>query len=628
MATSLPPGVKEHPTRPASTNLLVAGGGMTLFGAVSALMGYETIGPILLVIGPLVLLLGRYMRSTGRAAQIVNKALDRAQSGRLSEAEALLDQAERGFDHGYVRRSIDLQRALIAMRRGELGQALARADAASTRPYRLFTRDFERVQIAMAQAIRAMIRASTGDVDGARADIAAVRASASADPATLARAELAEAIALERSGDRSALRGHLARERRLLREYTQPRERAIVRGYLRMLDAPPTSVYRKGAPREAPESNGEPALADWVAKIAPAAAPFVRSSPRGDRGPAPAAEDAAREEPDLAALNAARLRIKPGASGAARRIFALWALLIVMFIAIWQLLSPAPTRHQAYRPPPVEEPASVLSSIALAAALLAVFAAVFGAQLAGIQRRSRRLCAALAKLARGDDAAALTTLRELGAQPPAAVAGRARLELANIAERQGELNGAIAHCDAGITRCAGNAFADFLRPGLLAKRAFLLTALDRSAEASAELALIEQTSPSYPFLPLGRYCVSLLAAIRRGDVEGAARLAEESGDLSLGPREELLGDMARAVASPDDASAAEVEHLRKELRGDAESRRWLGAVAPTLLSAFERAKPEAGERRVDPRVAEEAAALDEAAAEEAEAAIPRPSRAR
>jgi hypothetical protein len=46
-----------------------------------------------------------------------------------------------------------------------------------------------------------------------------------------------------------ALREHLTRERRLLLEHTHPRERAIVRGYQRMLKAKSTTVYRTSAPR-------------------------------------------------------------------------------------------------------------------------------------------------------------------------------------------------------------------------------------------------------------------------------------------------------------------------------------------------------------------------------------------
>jgi hypothetical protein len=61
-------------------------------------------------------------------------------------------------------------------------------------------------------------------------------------------------------------------------------------------------------------------------------------------------------------------------------------------------------------------------------------------------------------------------------------------------------------------------------------------------------------------------------------------------------RGELLGALAIAARHPEKASAEEIGRLRDELRLDAESRRWVEAVAPAVLSAFEAAHgPDDGE---------------------------------
>ena len=136
-----------------------------------------------------------------------------------------------------------------------------------------------------------------------------MRRSPSAPAEALARAEVAEAIALERSGDREALAAHLAEKRALLLDSTAPRERAVVRAYQRMLRAPKSSVYRRSASRDAPAAaaaDGEPTVADWIARVAPAAAPFARAAraPSPD-GAAPASAEVV--EPGLVRVAEARL---------------------------------------------------------------------------------------------------------------------------------------------------------------------------------------------------------------------------------------------------------------------------------------------------------------------------------
>jgi hypothetical protein len=252
------------------------------------LAGGVGFGVLLLVLaggvgfGVLLLVLAVYGRRLGAGEQVVNTSCDLIDRGRLGEAEKLLDHVESSASSGaMVRRVAAAQRGLIAMRRADPKGAIAHLDRAIESPFGLFSGPQQGVQAVGARAIRAFLRASTGDREGACADIEAVRKSPDALVGDLARAALAEAILIERSGDRDALREHLARERALLIDGTDRRERAIVRALQRMLETTTSSVYRKTAHGD--ESAEEPALADWVAEFVPAAAPFIEHRGQKER---------------------------------------------------------------------------------------------------------------------------------------------------------------------------------------------------------------------------------------------------------------------------------------------------------------------------------------------------------
>src|SRR5262249_3053513 len=78
--------------------------------------------------------LGRLTAELPEAAQVLNRATNAASSGHLNDAGELLDYAEETYRHPYVRRGIDLQRAAMAMHRGDLEEARRRADAVILRP--------------------------------------------------------------------------------------------------------------------------------------------------------------------------------------------------------------------------------------------------------------------------------------------------------------------------------------------------------------------------------------------------------------------------------------------------------------------------------------------------------------
>src|SRR5262245_42300738 len=210
-------GIAPHAAKKLVRRQMALGVGFSLVSVALIAVGSGVVAGIpMLCASALFFGLGLYNRSLGAAVQVVNKSFNAASFGHLKDAGELLDYAEETFRLGYIRRVIDLQRSIIAMRRGELDAALLRAAAAIVRPLGVFTRQHERLQVASAHGLRALLRAGAGDRAGAAADIEVARKSPHAVPETLARAELAEALLLERAGDMEALREHLTRERRLL----------------------------------------------------------------------------------------------------------------------------------------------------------------------------------------------------------------------------------------------------------------------------------------------------------------------------------------------------------------------------------------------------------------------------
>ena len=232
---------------------------------------------------------GVHRRRWNLVVGALNTSFNLIALGKLGEAEALLCAIAAAPRFVWVQRLTDIQRAVIAIRRGDMEVAERHLNDAIARPLGRLAREDSHLQIEGAHALRAFVRAARGRREAALEDVARVRGSATAGDDALARVALAEAMILERSGQREELRALLERDRELLIEHTHPRERAIVRAFQRMLRASAGSVYRQTAPREPePVAPGveEPKLSDWVAKIAPGAAPFVRS-PRA-AGAAPA----------------------------------------------------------------------------------------------------------------------------------------------------------------------------------------------------------------------------------------------------------------------------------------------------------------------------------------------------
>jgi hypothetical protein len=320
-------------------------------------------------------------------------------------------------------------------------------------------------------------------------------------------------------------------------------------------------------------------LSDWVAKLAPAAAAFVGSEK--PRSTAPLASEP--QTPDAPASAAAQARFTLAPAKNVRKVLASYAALTVLFLGMWQFFS---VRQR----PPYPGADGAPSAASLPSFFLVLTAVFLGIAARLVQRRrgkDAQLRAALVALARGKETAALASLQALTSAPPL-ISAQALLTLATEAERTGDLRAAEALCEQGIAKGATSPIAasTFLLPGLFAEHALTLAARGESAQALAELALLEQRHPAYALLDTARFRVTLLDKARRGDFAGAARIAEKSADLPLTVRDELLADLVRVLADPESNASAETERLRKELRGDTVSAAWIEKVAPRVIAAF------------------------------------------
>ncbi len=601
MSAPAPNNVPRHATHRYHTVLVVVGGVFLLLGLFSlaafflldlAGAGFVILGSICAVFGGLFAVLGASGRRLGAGVQVVNTSFDLINRGRLTEAETFLDHVEQNEPHHLVACVAAVQRGLVSMRRGDLPAAIAHLDRGIASPLGLLHRGQTRLQSVNARGIRAFLRAASRDPQGAREDIEAVRASPDALPQGLARAALAEAILIERAGDREALREHLATHRELLFDVTDRRERAIVRAFQRMLETTATSVYRKGAKRDA--ESEEPPLADWIAQVVPAAAPFVDvgqvlPEKTGELPDALATEDAKKavSQARKAAEKATASTTKTGLK--ARAVVLLWAALVGGFIGVYRVFSseiPADDYAENLPPEPTD-PTLFLGLVFLG--VFALLAAVRGWGLLKARKDARDLFAALNQVARGDFEGGQAALERLSSSRFALIASQADLALTRVAERKSDLRLAMDRCERGVARLSRYALrisaSDLLLPDLISERAFLLAAMDRHAEAEAELASLP---PAYPYKSRALFRVRLLSHVRQGDLKGAADLAARAGlDLPLSARDELLADVVRAATSPETAGAGEIPRIKRELRTAAPLRRWMETFAPTALAALD-----------------------------------------
>lgn len=520
--------------------------------------------------------------------------------GALREADAILDGVA-GSPLLWVERIAGLQRAIVAIRRGDLAAAKGKLDEVIALPIGLFARDNAAYQIEAARALRAFVHASLGDHEAAAADVAWVRNKPGAALESLARVSLAEAMSLAKRGERDALRAHIERDRALLIEHCHPRERAIVRAYQRMLKVPTSTVYRRAAAREA-EQLDEPPLADWVAKVDPAAVPFVRAPKPAQLAGPPVAALARASTAAFEAVGRAREAAIHAAKKPARLLWMMGGLFGFAAVSgIVALALSADANDHAT--------ANVgLPLIAFFFSVLTTFAISAGGIIGGLSllRRMRppppnvrrKLAEAGGSVAVGDLDRATKIADALVDHPHDLAAVQARVVLSAAAERRGDAASTLAITDEALGRLPRlrPRHADALRPELTARRAFALAMLGRVDEASAELETLSRMQ--YPMLGRDMFVVRLLSLVRpalskSASLAEAARWVEQgAADLPLGLREELLADLVRATAAPEAAGLGEIARLKDELRSYPQNKRWIEIVAPGLIARFEGAGEE------------------------------------
>ncbi len=601
---SSPRGAFELPPPPPDRSLTAR----VVFIVLASMVGvgaWVSGMPILLVagvvpVGMLYLLVTTRRQEIGSA--LAMSALDRAARGRYDEARALLDAVPKNVLGSYVGMMVDTQRAALALFEGKLETAVTEATKGARPGKRVGTVGSLHRQSALS--LRAVALAGLGRSDEALADVAAVRAADYRQASFLARAALAEAVLYARTKDLESLARVLREERALLLGATGPRERLVVRALSRMVAAKKVSVYREPAPKG---DRDEDEHASWIAQLAPEAASYAASPKLGARLEAPVAAD------PKAVADAAK------ASKAKRpwgRVAALWAVVVVLFLALWSLLR----ADDSLGGRPADAPAFGLTEagVILVFSLLAVgvAAAVVALRVGRGRKFTRELSRAFELRMRGKHDEARAALVELARSKTILVKPQAERELAVIATSAGDFKAARHHAEAGIAATGASPAAltlsrPVLLPQLHAELAFALAAAGRARRAEEELARISTISPAYPYLARDTFRVRLVSLAKAGQLDAAAAMARERPvDLPLTMQEELLCDALRLHAG-DELPEGERVRIEADLREDAVSARFLDGVAPALRRMLH-----AGQRVADPVMQHPPMDLEEEEAED------------
>jgi hypothetical protein len=522
---------------------------------------------------------------TGTAA--LKAADEAALLGQNDEAERLLDTVNPRRLSAFRRRQVSFVRASCHYQRGAIDEALACADATIDGPAALLERERIKLTVMRARGLRALLRAAKGDAAGARIDIALARQATL--PEVKARAALAEGLLLDRAGDRSGARAHLARERGLMFEGLSPTERAIARGLMRKSSGVPLSAYRHKASEPA---RGEQAISRWIERVAPGIAPHL-APPRNALAPSIPTEPPTADSPPgdeaRAAIEGVRRpvpTVMPASVRWARRA-ALALVPLTLVVSVLERSNRLPSYH------------------AVRVAWLVVFGAVTTGVIGlGVVRQARderswkAMDALEVRLLAGDHDGLDAALMKFASLPDHDVAAVAERCLADLAFQQGDLDAALAACDRCLTHLSalhelvrkGPAFLDeprrierctrliaLLDPRMAALRASVLAALGRGEEAAAEVERIPVDDRA-----ITQDRVRIFRRLRVGDVAGAAQLvARRPQGLRIDLRDEALSDLIVAAISADDG---EMAALQDEIESDPMTERWIRGVAPELLA--------------------------------------------
>jgi hypothetical protein len=483
-----------------------------------------------------------------REVAFLNRALDACRRGDDVEANALIEAVAARSCSRTAARGIANHRALLALDAGDPKSAEQHASAAIAKRPGVLVPDIERAQLAWSHALRALSRAALRDDAGALADAERACDERCTTPGALGCGELARALVAAHGDQKSDVYEILGRARRYLDE-VGGRERSLARSLARFAVDRPRSVYRHAAKPDEPE------LGDILLQPARAKASVT-------------AFEAASAVPLPKAAKASRPRL-------ARRTLLLWFALILLFVAIWTMLSPS----SASPAPEVAAQTTTLWTVgSFSAVLVSVTAAIAFAMLKGKRRREAIRRAVIG--ARRHEPSSLELLEtELKRGSPDAA-----LALAMYEESEGEFAGALAHCEQGLAHASASAAVktaswEIAAPGLAAERAFCLAALGRASEASAVIGSLPNAT-NYAYATSAHFRVRLANALVRGDRAAALEVARSRGDrLAIPSRDVLLCDLVEATAGRG-ADDEEWSRLNAQLADEPVLAKWIDHFMP------------------------------------------------
>lgn len=517
-------------------------------------------------------------------------ALQALTRGRFDEVEERHARVPaHSLRRGTVARSVAVQKALLALFRGSPDGAIAAIGPALEPRTSLYTHSVERMQQASGYGVRALAHAMKGGAAQAEADARAAESYGEALPEAFARARLARAMIVARSGDMIALSAALAKDGSLLLEHSMPRERALVRALRKMARGRGHSVYREPS-KPSDGGNAPGALAAWIAQVAPEAAAYaaddVALAQHTDTAKAPEATPAA-----ISAVAEARREasMKAGAKHPRARRVMSGVLVAAVCIALGVATSFGSFAVDVARGGGPEVTAFAVDpfvAVFCASAVLFVGFALWK-QVVRTRRYNLTTLGGQRAAALGDVETAEALLARSKNVPLPLFAAAAGAATAALAERRADFARSIEECDVAIAKVGpSHALAEHLLPALLTTRGVALGASGRAAEALAELASLVEKHPGYAHLALADFRIRLVAAVKSGDLEEARRVAmQRTAELPVPLRDDLLAELVLASGERG-LPRAEMERLDAELRDDAISRTWVDAVAPGLRERF------------------------------------------
>lgn len=579
---ALPP----HPAQRLVTVYGVLGAFLGLMGVLMIAVGAWFSAPIPLALSALLVWAVLHLRTNIVAVRFINSAVQHVERGEIETAKELLSFVPPAAEkRNVMRRASALLRAMIALYEGQPHEAETHASAAIAGNPGMLSHGFESAQIASARSWRGLARAALGNGAGATEDAQAAEDSPHAAPDVIARGRLVRALVLARSSDYDALTRHVTANARLVLDRALPRERALFRALRKLSRSPRRSVYREPSrPVETEPSK----LASWIGTMAPDAASFADGEvmfAEKTVDVAPTSEALS----DVRALERAHWMKGTRAPQRWKRVVMLWVILITMFLTIWQFLTPAPRpRAEANAPPPpveIDEGPSVTSTLATFGGAFVFAGGLVVFVFARARRMERRLALARRAAAMGQSPS-VPELALLTKKNNVIIAAGAELELARIANDQGDFGEAVARCDNGIGRIQGPmmraAAGDILLPSLVAESAVAAAARGSREEADAKAALLARDYPTFAWLSSALLRVRLLNAVRGGDMSAALAAARgRTAEMPIPLNEDMLADLVLAanVGVSDDEKA----RLDGELRDDARLRAWIDRIAPGLV---------------------------------------------